>query len=100
MISKTSILETIKKMMANYREDKVYLFGSYAYGEPHEQSDIDLLVVSKENHSVRYRQLMTARSDYPIDFDILVYSPEQVAEKATWNPLIRKILTKGIQING
>jgi len=28
---------------------QIYLFGSYAYGEPHESSDIDILVVVKDD---------------------------------------------------
>jgi predicted nucleotidyltransferase len=28
-----------------FRPDKIVLFGSYAYGTPHENSDVDLLVV-------------------------------------------------------
>ena len=28
---------------------QVYLFGSYAYGTPHEQSDIDLMVLIDDN---------------------------------------------------
>ena len=28
---------------------QVYLFGSYAYGTPHEKSDIDLMVVVEDN---------------------------------------------------
>ena len=28
--------------------EKVILFGSYAYGEPHEESDVDLLVVTND----------------------------------------------------
>ena len=39
------ILERLKPI----HPQKVILFGSYAYGEPHKDSDIDLLVVTQDN---------------------------------------------------
>ncbi|WP_457597567.1 nucleotidyltransferase domain-containing protein [Hydrogenimonas sp.] len=44
-------LETIKKeitpLLLPLAPEKVLLFGSYAYGQPHEESDIDLFVVKQ-----------------------------------------------------
>ena len=41
-----NILETIKNTILNHVPAKyIYLFGSYAYGEPKEDSDIDIYVV-------------------------------------------------------
>ena len=39
------IIERLKPI----HPDKVILFGSYAYGEPNNDSDIDLLVVTRDN---------------------------------------------------
>ncbi len=99
-MDKQQVIQILSKEMSHYRNDKMYLFGSFAYGQPNDYSDIDLLVISEENHQIRFRQLLRAFSEYPIDFDVLVYSPEQVKEKEKWNPFIQKILTEGIQING
>jgi predicted nucleotidyltransferase len=41
----------IKRIVGNYHPDKVILFGSYAYGNPTEGSDIDLFVIKDENKS-------------------------------------------------
>jgi len=38
----TLIKETIKE---NFDPDKIILFGSYAYGNPSKESDIDLLII-------------------------------------------------------
>ena len=47
-------LNTIKQQVQNLASlmpTKVILFGSYAYGEPNDDSDIDLLVIKKTVHS-------------------------------------------------
>ncbi len=45
--TKTIIQEIVRKLVAEYAPQKVILFGSYAYGEPLETSDIDLLIVKE-----------------------------------------------------
>ena len=42
---KLQIIERLKPL----NPDKIILFGSYAYGTPNEENDIDLYVVAKEN---------------------------------------------------
>lgn len=43
-------IENIKKTILNTVEaDAIYLFGSYAYGTPTEDSDIDLYIVIPDN---------------------------------------------------
>jgi uncharacterized protein len=36
----------VAELVCRYRPERVVLFGSYAYGSPHEDSDIDLLIVT------------------------------------------------------
>jgi predicted nucleotidyltransferase len=47
-------IEAIKKEIVQKLKplspEKIVLFGSYAYGEPHEDSDIDLYVVTNDNY--------------------------------------------------
>jgi predicted nucleotidyltransferase len=39
------IQDILAKIVAGYSPQRVILFGSYAYGEPDEDSDIDLLII-------------------------------------------------------
>ncbi len=39
------ILEIVQRVVEGYGPKKVILFGSYAYGEPNEDSDVDLLII-------------------------------------------------------
>jgi len=46
MSNKVETIETIKETILNHIPAKyIYLFGSYAYGEPKEDSDMDIYVV-------------------------------------------------------
>ena len=45
LLTNPKFLEIIKKLSQVTNCQKIYLFGSYAYGEPNPDSDIDLYVV-------------------------------------------------------
>src|ERR1700730_994517 len=61
-----------------FRPDKIILFGSYAYGRPHAESDVDLLVIMPAydvvNQSIRIRLAV----ERPFSFDLIVRTPRQV----------------------
>ena len=48
MITEAQIQVVVQRIVAGYAPDQIILFGSYAYGTPTEDSDLDLLVI-KEN---------------------------------------------------
>ena len=43
------IQDIVQRIVAGYSPQKIILFGSYAYGEPDEDSDIDLLTIKDTN---------------------------------------------------
>ncbi len=45
MTNKEIILSEIKESLQSFGVDKIILFGSYAYGNPDDESDIDLLLI-------------------------------------------------------
>jgi predicted nucleotidyltransferase len=45
MISRGDIQAFVNEVVRKFRPSRVILFGSYAYGEPNEDSDVDLMVV-------------------------------------------------------
>ena len=45
MIEAQAILEFARKIAERFRPQRIILFGSYAYGTPTEDSDVDLMVV-------------------------------------------------------
>src|SRR6476660_8164668 len=61
-----------------FHPDKIILFGSYAYGTPHPDSDVDLLVVmpAANQHSQAFR--IRCRLSAPFPLDLLVRTPKQM----------------------
>jgi len=51
MIDITKIEQEILNALKPLQLDKVILFGSYAYGTPHKDSDINLYIVTKDNYT-------------------------------------------------
>ena len=37
--------EAVQRLVAALQPERIYLYGSHAYGNPHEDSDVDLLIV-------------------------------------------------------
>jgi predicted nucleotidyltransferase len=61
-----------------FQPDKIILFGSYAWGTPHEDSDVDLLVVmpARNQHDQAVRILWQLAAPFPID--LIVRTPHQM----------------------
>jgi len=45
----TEIFNRIVNSLKAINPDKVILFGSYAWGDPHEESDLDIIVVTNDD---------------------------------------------------
>lgn len=83
-----------------FHPDKIVLFGSYADGEPHADSDIDLLVVMPFEGSP-FRQAAVVlghvvRTIGVLPMDLLVRTAEQVRERVEMGDrLMRDIIERG-----
>ncbi len=58
----------------------IYFFGSYAYGQPTRNSDIDLLVVVEDSTLSPYHrdaQAIRALRGIPVSIDVQVYTREE-----------------------
>jgi predicted nucleotidyltransferase len=80
-----------------FKPQRIILFGSYAYGQPTVDSDVDLLVIM--DHSRRsVDQAIEIRSEVSADFplDLLVRTPERVRERIEVGDFfMREIVTNG-----
>ena len=65
--------------MAVSSPQKIILFGSYAYGTPSEESDIDLLVVKPDIRSKteEYTKIRKSLKGIRFPFDIILLTPEE-----------------------
>jgi predicted nucleotidyltransferase len=62
-----------------FHPDRIILFGSHAYGTPHKDSDVDLLVVmpARDQHAQAVRILWRLAAPFPLD--LLVRTPKELA---------------------
>jgi len=82
LITKDQINQVVETIVQNVHPDKVILFGSYANGNPGEDSDLDLLVI-KDMPQKRYqrgREIRKHLRGAGIPIDILVYTPREIEE--------------------
>lgn len=71
--------EMVRRIVAQFRPERVVLFGSQARGDATSESDVDLLVVMPVNGSKRERRLaiQMALHDIHVPKDILVVTPRE-----------------------
>ncbi len=97
MITQNQITRFGQRLAAMFHPERIVLFGSYAYGSPGPDSDVDILVVMplQENpidKSVEMR--MKLRPSFPLD--LLVRTPSKIRERlAMGDDFIKEILEKG-----
>ncbi len=74
---------------------KIILFGSYAYGQPTADSDVDLLVIMPFEVSP-HRQAVNIRLqiESPVALDLLVRTPEYVAQRLAWGDFFMNEVVK------
>lgn|SRR3989338_819778 len=93
------IQEITDKIVREFKPEKVVLFGSYAWGVPTKDSDVDLFIVKddpiKNTHEmgVELEKILLNR---PIALDLLVYKPDQVVRRLSMgDPFVAKVWKQG-----
>jgi len=85
MIEQDIIEEVKKRLIQAYGPLEIYLFGSYAWGSPDEESDLDLLIVVDELNDTRHKMKVAghrALRNVDVSKDILVYTREEFEARA------------------
>jgi len=100
MNRRTEIETIVRQVIDAYRPEKIILFGSYAYGQPNADSDLDLLIIKKtsERFIDRWTNVRMIVSDpkRSIPFEPLVLTPDELEERlAMGDQFIEEIITKG-----
>jgi predicted nucleotidyltransferase len=91
-----AVLDSIKEAILKYVYAKyIYLFGSYAYGTPNKNSDIDIFIVTPDNinnFSELYTKIIGDLSDKKIFFIDLILSTETVFNIRKEKNMFEKII--------
>jgi predicted nucleotidyltransferase len=101
-----SELDTLKEIIINtVPVEEIYLFGSYAYGTPHKDSDLDLYVVLKDNAETREFDAVVKifHAIGPVKtkpVDIIANKKSKYLRLISGPTMERKIAREGIKIYG
>ena len=100
-----TIQDIVQKIVASYSPQKVILFGSYVYGKPDQNSDIDLLIIkdTKKRPIERWMEVKRLVRDRQRKFSIspLVYTNQEIKKRlAIKDFFIQEVLEKGKVVYG
>src|ERR671936_143434 len=85
-----------RQVAERFHPDKIILFGSYAYGTPHEDSDVDILVIMPARNQLDQAVKIELACDPPFPLDLLVRTPHTMQWRlAEGDSFLREITAKG-----
>ncbi len=97
MVAMREVEELGRRIAEEFDPERIILFGSYAYGAPREDSDVDLLVILPYEGSGFRKSveiLQRVRPQFPID--LIARRPEDTQRRfREGDPLIREVLERG-----
>ena len=98
-----AILGMVEKIRVGYDPERIILFGSYAYGEATEHSDIDLLVIKDDPRPPIDRRLAVKRllreENRAYALEVLVYRPKELKDRLAWgDDFLREIVSTGEEL--
>src|SRR5438552_16334313 len=85
-----------RQVAARFQPDQIILFGSYAYGTPHADSDVDILVIMPARNELD--QAFKIRCEVPAQFpmDLLVLKPRNLRWRLEEHQsFLTEVVTKG-----
>jgi predicted nucleotidyltransferase len=99
------LLETaVERLKAEFQPEEIYLFGSHAWGNPHEDSDVDLLVVVPHSEETPIRRSQRAHRclrGLQMPKDVLVETQQEIDRvRSLKTSLENDILNRGRKLYG
>jgi predicted nucleotidyltransferase len=92
----SAIRRFARQLAERFQPERIILFGSYAYGTPHEESDVDLLVVMPARNQIDAAIRLTLAFESPFSLDLIVRTPAKLRrglDDGDW--FLREIITRG-----
>src|SRR5206468_3035659 len=85
-----------RQVAEQFQPDKIILFGSHAYGTPHADSDVDILVIMPCRNQLDQAVKIELTCDPPFPLDIIVRTPHNLHWRlADGDSFHTEIVTKG-----
>lgn len=95
-IPMSAIKRFARKIADRFHPQKIVLFGSYAYGTPHVESDVDLLVIMPARNEIDMSVRISTSFERPFALDLIVKTPNHVdrsLREGDW--FLKEVIEKG-----
>jgi predicted nucleotidyltransferase len=101
MISRREIQAFVDQVVRRFRPAKVILFGSYAWGRPTEDSDVDLmLIMPHRGPSARTATQIRLACPRAFPMDLIVRTPAEVRRRIRMgDQLLRQVTSNGVVLH-
>src|SRR3954469_13862337 len=85
-----------RQVAERFHPDRIILFGSHAYGTPHADSDVDILVVMPARNQLDQAHKIHWAFQPPFPLDIIVRTPKNMKWRLEeGDSFLREIVSKG-----
>ncbi|HUY33570.1 MAG TPA: nucleotidyltransferase domain-containing protein [Pirellulales bacterium] len=92
-----SVIRRYARQVADrFEPDQVILFGSFAYGTPHADSDVDILVVMPARNEIDQSVRISLAIEPPFPLDLIVRTPKNLRRRlkeGDW--FLREVMSQG-----
>jgi predicted nucleotidyltransferase len=96
LVPRAVIRDYALQIAERFRPNRIILFGSYAYGKPNEDSDVDILVVMPARDEINQAVRILESTDSSFPLDLIVRTPQNLRwrlQEGDW--FLREIVGKG-----
>jgi predicted nucleotidyltransferase len=96
LVRRSIIRRLAQHVAERFQPDRIILFGSYAYGHPNAQSDVDLFVVMKARNEIDQALRIEQALDPPFGLDVIVRTPRNLRWRlAEGDWFLREVVGRG-----
>jgi len=100
---KVLVIEKVKRYLSELNKhgihiEKAYLYGSYARGNYHQDSDIDIVIISRDFQGMRFSDwegIAPLTEDIDVRIEPMPYRPEDFTDS---DPLAVEVMATGEEI--
>src|SRR6266436_2478204 len=78
LIPRAVIRDFARQIAELFNPEKIILFGSYAYGKPHKDSDVDMLVVMPAYNEINQSVRIVKKIAHHFPLDLIVRAPKNM----------------------
>jgi predicted nucleotidyltransferase len=90
------IRQFARDVAETFQPEKIILFGSYAYGTPHDDSDVDVLVVMPAPNEIDQAAKIRLAIPAPFPMDLIVRTPKDLLWRLDeGDSFLREVVARG-----